>query len=75
MGVEILPGDGRVEVGRAVLHRQAIVVVTGPAQKHRILHRIYDTVDSLPRLLKQRSENLVKVSAHLPLVPSRRVVR
>ena len=73
MGVEILPGDGRVEVGRAVLHRQAIVVVTGPAQKHRIRHRIYDTVDSLPRLLKQRSENLVKVSKHLNQILNLRV--
>ena len=44
MGVEILPGDGRVEVGRAVLHCQAVVVVAGPAHTHifpkGVVHRV-----------------------------------
>ena len=46
MGVEILPGDGRVEVGGAVLHRQAVVVVAGPVQElHYIEYRIDNAVD------------------------------
>ena len=55
MGVEILPGDGWVEVGRAVLHRQAVVVVAGPVQELHYIELIIQLIGGLQGLLKQKS--------------------